>query len=257
MILIKCICKAIKDYSVLQGSLSHFHPSSHVNHMRCLQEGIVKGVRCFISPVHNTARELKRQTPVMRLQVATPNPSSLRGCPLRLSLRSLPAGVVSLACAFPQQQITRQQVFSLHRSNQSSLGPYGRGFPILPVTSRWFSIALHCQPTPTSFSALAASEPWQKRPLTCKASDHQPSAIPRYNLGLKTLKWKPYASFHKLLGEQQHFHLFLLWASCNTKKLSIASCHKQIIHHNRARWKLKWNFKCHVWCVFAWRLFSS
>lgn len=48
----------------------------------------------------------------------------------------------------------------------------------------------------------------------------------------------------KVLGEQQHFQLFLLWASCNTKKLSIASCHKQIIQHDRARWKLKWNFNC-------------
>lgn len=38
VILIKCICEAIADYTVLQWSLSHFHPSSHVNYMRSLQE---------------------------------------------------------------------------------------------------------------------------------------------------------------------------------------------------------------------------
>lgn len=63
MILIKSICKAIKDYSVLQGSLSHFHSSSHMNDMRSLQEGISKGVRCLhlqytIQPDHWRDRPL-------------------------------------------------------------------------------------------------------------------------------------------------------------------------------------------------------
>lgn len=167
MILIKSICEAIKDYSVLQGSLSHLHPSSHVNYMRSLQEGISKGVRCFLSPVCNTARQLKRQTPALRLQVATPNPGSLPSCLLCLSPRSLLAGRLCLACAFPRQQITKHQMFSLHTSNQSYLGPYGHSSPTLPVCPRWFLIALRCQPTLTSLSARAASEPQQKRPLPC------------------------------------------------------------------------------------------
>lgn len=84
MILIKSICKAIKDYSVLQRSLSHFYPSSHVNDMRSLQEGILRRVRSFISLVHNTARQLKRQTPALWLQVDTPNPGSPLGSLLHL-----------------------------------------------------------------------------------------------------------------------------------------------------------------------------
>lgn len=157
MILIKSICKAIKDYSVLQRSLSHFDPRSHVNDMRSLQENASEGVRWFVSPVHNTARQQKRQTSALCLQAATPNPGSLPRLQLCLSLQSLPAGTDCLASAFPQLQITKQQVFSLHKSNQLSLGPYSHGSPILPVCSR--GSVFCCQPTSSSLSAQAASEP--------------------------------------------------------------------------------------------------
>jgi len=106
MILVKSICKAIEDYSVLQGSLSHSHPSSHVNDMRSLQEGISEGVRCFLSPARNTDRQLKRQTPAVRLQVATPNPSSLSAaCPISPSVSA--HWHAQSGHAFPRQQITK------------------------------------------------------------------------------------------------------------------------------------------------------
>lgn len=184
MILIKSICKAIKDYSVLQRSLSHFHPSSHVNDMRCLQEGISKGVRSFISLVHNTARQLKRQTPALWLQVDTPNPGSPPSSLLHLSRPVSPSWPVH----FPSSKSPSSKCFlSIDQINRP-WGHMATGLPSYQGCSRWFPVALCCQQRSASLPAWEAREPQQKTPPPSWASDHHPRTIPQYSLGLSTLK---------------------------------------------------------------------
>lgn len=105
-------------------------------------------------------------------------------------------------------------------------------------------MALPCQPTPASLPERAG------RRGHSLVRDHitRPSPIPQYSLGLKTLKRKPFASFPSsnclVNNNVSSYSFFGLLVT--QKPPSIASCQKQTIHHNGARWKLKWKFKQRV-----------
>lgn len=88
----------------------------------------------FTSPVHNSARPLKRQTPACWLEVPIPNPGSLSSCLLCLSLQSLPAGVPFGLCI---PLVADHHIASVVSSPQTK--------SIIPgATWLWLSILLAC-----------------------------------------------------------------------------------------------------------------
>lgn len=202
MILIKSICKAIEDYSVLQGSFSHFNPSSHVNDMRSLQEGILTGVRWFLSPVYT--------------EEADPCSGAAGCCPK--SWQSPPAP----CSASPSSLLLVWSVWPLHLL--SSRSPSNGCFLSTDLIYHpWSCTAM--DPSSLSGSQLhsAASE--------CKHDSWHPAeqatpflsirSLPQHHYliqpwdGHLKIKVLRFPSKLKLFGEC--FQLFLLWASHNTE----------------------------------------